>query len=74
MTSSSKPGPSCKQCGKAGYTAPDGKVRHEQRANPADTGGRRVPVDPKKKPTQDEPPDRTHPLDKRLFGGTGRTE
>ncbi len=73
-SSSSKPGPSCKRCGKPGYTGPDGKVQHEKRSDPAVYGGRRADPGAKKKPAQDEPPDRTHPLDKRLFGGTGRTE
>jgi hypothetical protein len=72
-SSSSKPAPNCKRCGKPGFTDAAGKTRHEQRANPADTGGRRAPADPKKQ-KQDEPPDREHPLNRRIFGSTGRTE
>ncbi len=67
----------CKHCGKGGFADAAGKMQHERRSVPADYGGRRA--DPKK-PKDDEgdaderEPEREHPLNRRLFGSSGRAE
>lgn len=73
-TTSSKPAPACRKCGKPGYSDAAGKMQHEKRADPAAYGGRRADPNAKTKQKQDEPPDREHPLNRKIFGGTGRTE
>lgn len=73
-TTSSRPSPVCKHCQKPGFADSTGKMQHERRVDPAVYGGRRAEPQKPGKQKQDDPPDRTHPLDKRLFGGTGRAE
>ncbi len=70
-TPSSQPKPACKSCGKPGFQDASQAWQHERRANPADSGGRRVPptvtpssVEP---PKDEQPPKREHLLHRRVL-------
>ena len=67
MPSKSK-APICKHCQKPGFKAADGTMQHERRSDPTQYGGRRA--DPKggKRDEEERPPDREHPLGRKLFG------